>query len=372
MVTREIVGFIVILFLCSVCCCSKISEYDDEFNLPSTYLEIESENLEILNANIFANKYVDAKFIYDKREYEVQIRFHGNLSRHYLKKSYRVKFEDDNLFDNKKKIVLSSQWLDKSLLRSMLSFSLFENSGLLTPDRKYVALYLNNDYNGIYYLIEPIDDFFLINRNKPFGHFYKALRGKAEFTFIGGYDVRVGFKKTPVDDGDYSDLEYLISLLDNVPTDSLSYYLNRVLDIENYLRYLAVSVLVANTDGFHNNFRLYKTITERFEIIPWDLDQTFILETWTLNGSNNLSKQLLKVDIYRTYYKNYLLELLNSNFSEQAMFSEIDELSEDIIEAHKNDPFLKAKGSNLQQETQNLKDFVKIRREYIENQLQNF
>lgn len=372
MVVRRLFTPLIISILLIILSCDTTSRSVDEYNLPAVYLDIDAENLRELSSNIFSNRYVDATFVHNDREHSVEIRYHGNLSRLYLKKSYRVKFNDADLFENKKKIVLSSQWSDKSLLRSRLSFELFNKAGLMTSDNRFIALFINNDYKGIYYLIEPIDEFFLANRNKNIGSLYKAIRGKAKFTFAGGYDVRIGFKKKPIDDGNYSDLEFLINILDNIPADSLSEQIEEVLDVENYLHYLAVCVLISNWDGFNKNFHLHRPNLGRFEIIPWDFDLTFGESTWTIYGRNNLSRRLLEVEIYRFYYKDYLLELLNNEFSEESMFSMIDQLSNYIKDAYENDPFLKAKGCGLKDEIQAVKNFIHSRQIYVREQLEDF
>jgi len=354
--------------------CDRIfpPEVRDEYNLPSVYLEIDPDDLGILNSSIYSDRYVDAEFAYNDRESRVQLRNHGGLSRKFLKRSYRVKFDDPDLLEGKKAVVLSAQWTDKSLLRTRLSFELFRKAGLMTSENRFVSLYINNDYKGVYYLIEPVDEYFLANRDTQVGSLYKAFRGRARFTFAGGFDVRVGFEKKPVDDGNYSDLEYLINILDTVPADELMSQIDAVLHTENYLDYLAVSVLIRNADGFFSNFHLHRETFGRFEIIPWDLDMTFRGSTWTIYGSNNLSKRLLEVDAYRTYYKNRLLELLANEFSEQTMFATIDSLSISIDQAYKNDPFLKAGGCSLEEEIRVLKSFVTLRRAYIQEQLGSF
>lgn len=355
-------------------CCGRICGpvVQDEYDLSSVYLTIDPEDLGVLNSHIYSNRYVDTRFVHNGREYRTKLRNQGGFSRLFLKKSYKVKFEDTDLFENKKKIILSSQWADKSLLRSRLSFELFKSAGLMTSNNRFIALFINNDYQGIYYLIEPVDEYFLVNRNKGVGNLYKAFKGLARFTFNGGYDVRVGFKKKPVDDGNYSDLEYLINVLDTVPVDKLMNQIEEVLDVEKYLNYLAVSVLISNQDGFFGNFYLHNENFGIFEIIPWDLDRTFENSTWTICGVNNLSKRLLEVDAYRVYYKNCLLELLANEFSEESMFSVIDSLSTYIEEAYTNDPFLKASGCNLEKETQALKNFVQSRWAFLEEQIENF
>lgn len=342
-----------------------------EFDLPSVHLHIDSEDLGILNSNVYSNQYVPAGFIYDNREYSIRIRNHGHLSRHFIKKSYKIEFNDTGLFENRKNIVLSSQWTDKSFLRSRLSFYLFRKAGLMVPEDRFVTLFLNYDYKGIYYLFEPVDEFFLLNKGREIGNIYEA-KGDSKFTFRGGYDVRKGFKKEPVDDGNYSDLEYLIGVLDTVSTDELPDFIEEILDVENYLNYLAVSVLINNVDGYFKNFHLHKESGGKFEIIPWDLDLTFRNSSEDIYGRNNLSKRLLQVEEYRIYYRNRLQELMIAEFSEGVMFPMIDQLSNYIEEAYQNDPFLEKTECCLEDEISEVKYFIRERRRYVLEELKRF
>jgi spore coat protein H len=335
------------------------------------YLYIDVDDLKTLSSNVFGNVYVNAQFIYDEHEYNVYIRHHGNFSREFLKKSYRIKFTDDNLFENKEQLVLSSQWLDKSLMKTSLAFYLYKQAGLMTSEYTIISLFINDEYKGVYYIIEPVDDYYFLNRNIDPGHRYRALTGTAEFTFEGGYDVRTGFRREPDDEGSYSDLEYLIAILDNVPPENLPDELENIIDVENYLHYLAVSVLIDNWEGFHNNFYLYRTDFSIFQIIPWDLDNTFNNSSYSIWGSNNLSEQLLKVPAYRDYYTNYLSNFIYHEFSEENISGITNELKDYLKIAYSHDPFVIAYGSTLEKEYQNLVQFITARHDYIETYLSN-
>jgi spore coat protein H len=364
--------FLLLVFLnlsCDIASGPEVEEY--EFNLPSVHVHIDPEDLGTLNSNVYSNKYVPARLVYNNREYKIHLRNQGHFSRHFLKKSYKIEFNDTDLFENRKSIVLSSQWTDKSLLRSRLSFYLFQKAGLMVSENRFITLFFDDNYKGIYYLIETVDEFFFLNRGKEIVTIYEA-KGDTNLTFRDGQDVRVEFKKKPIDDGNYSDLEYLINILYTESTDKLPICIEEVLDVENYLNYLAVSALVNNRDGFFKNFHLHKERGGRFKIIPWDLDDTFRNPSENIFGRNNLSKRLLQVETYRLYYKNRLQELMTTEFSEEALFPMMDRLSDYIKEAYENDPFLKAAGGDLEEEISDIKNFIQERRIYIYEELKNF
>jgi spore coat protein H len=360
-----------IIAFCVLLTCHQSSRPPIEYGLPAVHLFIDTDDLKTISSNVFGNTYVDAKLICGEHEYYAQIRHHGNFSREFLKKSYRIRFSNNDLFENKEQLVLSSQWLDKSLMKTSLAFHLYEQAGLMTAEYTIISLFINDEYRGLYYMIEPVDDCYFMNRNTNSGHRFRALTGTADFTFEGGYDVRTGFRREPDGDGSYSDLEYLIAILDSTLPESLPGEIESVLDVHNYLHYLAVSVLIDNWEGFHNNFYLYRTDYGKFEIIPWDLDNTFNNSSYTIYGSNHLSEKLLNVPQYREYYTDYLLHLISNEFSEENMNSMIDELHDHLKNAYSNDPSLKAYGSTLEMERHGLIGFIGTRRAYIASCLSN-
>jgi spore coat protein H len=241
----------------------------------------------------------------------------------------------------------------------------------MVSDIRFVVLFINDECRGLYCLIERVDECFFRNRGEAVGTFYDAYSGLADFTFKGGYDVRVGFEKKPVDDGNYSDLEHLIHVLDNTPANEFMREVENVLDVNSYLAYLAVSTLISNVDGFFKNFYLYSPEHRRFQIIPWDLDNTFLpgKSDYTLYGENSLSKRLMEVEEYRVRYEALLSSLLENEFSGEKVFAIIDSLSDHVKDAYSADPVLKAKGLDIDGEAQVIKDFVQDRSAFIKKHL---
>lgn len=95
----------------------------------------------------------------------ISIEIRGSSSRMFPKKSYSLETQDE-LGENNNVALLGmpseNDWVfhapysDKSLLRNVLSFSIYEKMGHWAPRTRYVDLYLNNEYQGIYVLTEKI------------------------------------------------------------------------------------------------------------------------------------------------------------------------------------------------------------------------
>jgi len=253
--------------------CGKIVDPQDTdgFGLTKIEFTITSEHLGTLNSMVYARREVPARVEIAGESREIFVRYSGQTSLGQLKKSYAIEFNDPDhslnafkgeagLFRGHREYVISAQNGDPTKLHSALGFAAYRLAGLLAPEAEPAAVYLNGEYLGLYYLIEPIEADFFRLRNQRLGSLYEAFnvfKDGAHFSFAGGYDVRLGFENKGERENFYGDLEHLIQTLDASTPENLPARVEPLLDVENYLRYLAVSVLLHNWDGYFNNFRLH-------------------------------------------------------------------------------------------------------------------
>jgi len=359
--------------------CGNIVEPEetDGFGLTKIEFTITSEHLGTLNSMVYARREVPARVAIAGESRKIFVRYSGQTSLGQLKKSYTLAFNDNKLFRGHREYVVSAQNGDPSKLLPALGFWAFRQAGLMTSDAEPVAVYLNGAYQGLYYLLEPIDEGFLRLRQRRLGSLYEAFNGQfdgAHFSFAGGYDVRLGFASKGERENFYGDLERLIQILDAATPENLPAQVEPLLDVENYLRYLAVSVLLHNWDGYFNNFRLHLDAPiGKFQFIPWDLDN--LLEFYEgrsrLEGANELSEKLLKVPAYRRRYKQILLELMDEKLAVARLDARIDEIAAHIARAFAADRFLTAAGNkplieHVAETKQFIRDwYAKIRGELV-------
>ncbi len=93
-----------------------------------------------------------------------KVKVRGNYTSSYAKKPIRIKFDSKQKMlglnnNNKfKSWVLLANWKDTSLLRDASAFylgnALVESDGYYTSDFRFVKVYLNEQYNGVYLLVE--------------------------------------------------------------------------------------------------------------------------------------------------------------------------------------------------------------------------
>ncbi len=164
---------------------------------------------------------------------------------------------------------------------------------------------------------------------------------------LGGSDylTSVGLK-TNEDSPDYSGLYKLLEIINREPSETTTEDLESVLEVDEILRFLAVSVALVHLDnyiGMGHNYYLYED-GGRFSIIPWDLNMSFggfssglsraqiidfFIDEPTAASLDQypLVEQLMTEPEYVATYRGYLQQLLEGPFSVESMTARIDEIA---------------------------------------------
>lgn len=127
---------------------------------------------------------------------QISIEIRGESSAWYsLKKSYSLETQTDLGENNNVSLlglpqendwVLYGPYLDKSLIRNVISYRVFEEMGNYAPRTRFVEVMLNNDYQGVYILTEKI------KRDKNRVDMAKLLPGDISGDELtGGYLLRI-------------------------------------------------------------------------------------------------------------------------------------------------------------------------------------
>ena len=110
------------------------------------------------------------KYVLNEASGKVKVR--GNYTSSYAKKPIRIKFDKKqpmlglNKDNSLKSWVLLANWKDSSMLRDASAFylanAILESDGYYASDFRFVKVYLNGSYNGVYLLVEQQQ----INKNR--------------------------------------------------------------------------------------------------------------------------------------------------------------------------------------------------------------
>jgi spore coat protein H len=217
-------------------------------------------------------------------------RIKGNASRYNDKKSYKIIFNEYKKgarYLGFKRVSVNAFWNDPTHLRAHMTTELFHAMKVPVARTSFADLYINEEYQGLYNLVEQVDEAFLKERfGSKKGNLYKCY-SPADLQYLGEepelyQELNKGQNyvlKTNEKEKNYSGLAEFISILYQTPINELEYELERRFNVDSYLAILAIDILIGNWDSqlfSANNFYLYDNpLTGRFEFIPYDFDNTF-------------------------------------------------------------------------------------------------
>lgn len=323
--------------------------------------------------NAYSNTEYMADFVFDNGQAKdtilnVGFRLRGNTSRTAEKKSFKVSFntfESGRKFDGLEKMNLNGEHNDPSIIRSKLCWDLLRKMEIPAPRANHVDLYINGNYYGLYMNVEHIDEEFADLRfGNGDGNLYKCTY-PVDFTYLGNNpnlykfsnNVRAYELKTNTDLDDYSDLANFIDILNNEPLATLPCELEAIFNVDSYLKAMAVDVITGNWDGpiwNKNNCYIYKnTATNRFEYIPFDLDNTFGINyfaglNWATrniyqwsrdNEPRPIYERILAVQEYEDRFSYYVNDLLQNHWDTTTFFPIIDQIKAKITASAISDTY---------------------------------
>jgi spore coat protein CotH len=239
---------------------------------------------------------------------------------------------------------------DGMYAREVYCYDLFERFGVWTaPQSSYCRLNIKiredekQVYYGVYQMVEPVDEEYLINRTTKFadtkGNLWKASWGadlvNTDRSRMGLENVTLTSTYTPVYDLKTNDknleaakdqlVEFMTSFKNKNDAEFQQWLVTRM-DVELFLKTYAVNVICGMWDDYwrnSNNFYFYFDSAGKFYFIPYDYDNTLgtsllvddsgrqDLLNWG-KSSNNLVKKIISIPEYLILYKSYLKELTDS------------------------------------------------------------
>ncbi len=155
----------------------------DNSRVSSVYIEISTDSLNWIMANVLSDHYCQAMFIYDygtgrDTVQNVGFRLRGNTSRVSQKKSFKISFNayvSGRRYQDVKKVNLNGQHNDPTMIREKLFYDTWNKAGMVERRTSFVRLYINNAYYGLYTNLEEYDKDWLIRvYGEKSGNLYKC------------------------------------------------------------------------------------------------------------------------------------------------------------------------------------------------------
>ncbi|MCZ2260001.1 CotH kinase family protein [Sporosarcina sp. G11-34] len=356
--------------------------------IPSYSLKIEDNNLKELRSDLWNNDPVPADLIVDGSKYDIDIAYRGSYTRKFRKRSYRIEFITPKFFSGVREIHLNAEYKDPSFIRNKLSFDFFHDLGVLSPESQHINLSRNDSHKGLYLQLESVDEFFLKKRGLPMGPIFYAVNNNANFSLIRDEKTKTsllaGYQRAFGTDSDDDFLLDFINKINTIPLYSFQEEIANYINVDSFLRWLAVAVCTMNNDGFTHNYALYRNSeTGLFEIIPWDYDATWGRK---INGgimpynyvpmegkkSNHLCYLLMRIPDFRKLYRSILEEILETKFTVDYMDSKINTLHEALRPHILLDPYKKKTIEIFNSEPDFICQFIQDRSSYLKHHLVNF
>ncbi len=320
----------------------------------------------------YRDETIPALFTYAGHQWKVDLRYRGDTTRLFDKKSWKVFFPGADLFQAQEELNLNADYPDQTLLRSVVVYDFFARAGLPAPRAGYARLQINGQPYGLFSQVEQIDERFLYRLGlNSHGNLYKPYYGGLHLEVYDDPDLRAWWyryhypKKTNRDSG-IDDIIAFIELINNTPDAQFPTAIAQTLDVNGWIDWYAANILIGNFEMLEKDYYLYHDLSrDRWLILPWDVDLTLGHNAWGPGAGglldpeiswdnpidsgtrqsqkydgkwNALIDRMMTVPEFRFFYCRRLQELMAEEFSPAALFPRIDEFVASIYGAALADP----------------------------------
>lgn len=294
--------------------------------LPVVYMNTRGQ--QILKENVIwgnialldANGEEQSVFSVPNSIYRATIKYRGASSySKFDKKQYRIKFYK-NKKDSAKKVslagmgansewVLNGPYLDKTLIRNKLVYDLARELNGWAPNSRFVEVFLDGDYQGVYLAVEPVtngesrlrlsefgllsgETAYVVNRDridteaeeietwgKTEGYTYNALHI--------GYPSKnkITERQKEYIKKDISEFEQVL-YGKNFSDERLGY--PAYIDMDNWVDYFIINEFAMNYDAGNLSTYAYKELGGKLQLAMWDFNNGFDNYQWFHTDTDRL------------------------------------------------------------------------------------
>ncbi len=303
-----------------------------------------------------------------KTESMIAIEVRGHTSQIHPKKSFGFETQDSTGKNNNISIlglpaendwVLYAPYVDKSLMRNVLAYKIFNNMGHYSVRTRFCELYLNENYEGVYVLTEKIKrdknrvaiskfknditgGYMVSNDRSTSSLFFPSTYYHDYLTPTPFYCIYPDSSNLTEDAMNYIMLQFHRFEQSVVSEDKQSF--KNHIDITSFADYLLLSELSRNNDAYRLSTFYYKnldSIDPKIYMGPvWDYNLAFGLanfenaycfEGWIFRQHKNLIPfwwdDLMSNPNFYDFVKDRWFELRSDVLSEEVLISQIDSMA---------------------------------------------
>lgn len=302
--------------------------------IPSIRLELSAAAMDQLRQS--PRKYVAGQVVEGDRIYtNVAIRLKGGPGSFRPlddRPAFTVNFDrlaPGQTFHGLKKLHLNNSVQDSSLIAEKLCREMFEAAGVPAPRAGHAFVSVNGRNLGLYVLVEGV--------NKQFLKRHFADAGGNVYDGHAGQDITQRLRTNSGDrPKDKSRLTALATAAQTADLGARRTALEGTLDVDRFLSFMAVEVIVSHWDGYslgRNNYRVFHDQdTDRMVFLPQGLDQTFqprnIPAVPQMSGL--VAKSVLEIPQFRERFRVRQAELLTNTFREEIWVKRLREIASKV------------------------------------------
>ena len=261
----------------------------------------------------------------------IYAKYRGGFSSRFHKKSFSIKLNNPNGFGftkNRVKWILNANYIDKTFLRHVISYDLFRKMNPLniSPKCQYVEVYFNNDYKGLYVLMERIDETKLsheLTAESPI--IWKEPKLFHQDTLYEDNPYNQKYPKEYTKNYNYL-LDTVRQFLIYSPDTIFNAHVFTYFDEQSIIDWYLILLFSNNSDGLLKNFYLYKTHEEApLSIALWDYDHSY-----GRDGDNEMNLISRKIDMTRNLLFKRVLKNNTHQFKEKS-FNRWKQLRKELL-----------------------------------------
>ncbi len=283
-----------------------------------------------LRANFELNTYypADLRIVLSEGEVVVRnvgVRSRGSGSRSGVKPALKIdisRYVSGQRVLGLRAIILRNLLQDASMVHEHVTLELQRRMGLPVPRTVFARLFVNQQFSGLYEIIEDVDEEFLDRvSGEHSGYLYEfAWLSPYYFQYLGSdLDIYAALWEPSTRDREpasslYGPLETLTRSIADSHDDDFTTVVGRQIDIREVLRLAAADNYMADWDGIlgyagMNNIYLYRPLSGPAIVVPWDKDNAFhALDYSAFQGTteNLLVARAMRVPFWREVYMDAL------------------------------------------------------------------
>jgi hypothetical protein len=358
----------------------------DRSTLRDLRIWVNSRDLADLHRTYDQNTYYPADLLWQGvRLRNIGIRSRGSGSRNPFKLGLKVDFNryvDGQKFQGLSSIVLDNLWQDPSFIRESTAMSLLTLMDFPAPREAFCRFYINDVYQGVYSIVEPIDSTFV-----------KRTLGESSGNLYEYQWVRPFFGEYPGDDLDaykalfgpenhesdsdtalYAPLRDMFREIDGDDDEGWQERVSPYLDLHQFVRFVAIESFISETDGIlgvfgMNNFYLYGFHNSTLhKILPWDKDVSFNdiqSSIWLRANDNVIFSRAMKVPELKSLYLDALDECAQRAAAGDWLLAEIEASAALITDAAHADPLKPFSNDDYDASIEFLREFARQRSQLV-------